>query len=72
VTKTETPSHPTGTIIHAHGHPTRLVAAVRSANVIQHVPLATYAPAYEEARTEAETKFPGLTFVIPRLGESPS
>ena len=68
MTKTET-SHPTGTIIHAHGHPTRLVAAVRSGNLIQHVPLSTYAPAYEEARAEATAKFPGLTFLVPRLGE---
>ena len=69
MTKTETPTR--GTVIHEHGHPTRLLAAVRTGCVVQQVKLASYAPAYEDARREAQGKFPGVDFIVPRLGESP-
>lgn len=58
-----------GTVIHDHGHPTRLRAAVLTGCVIDLHPLTAYAPAYEAARAEAMTKFPGVVFTVPRLGE---
>jgi hypothetical protein len=71
-TTTETPSPPArGTVIHEHGHPTRLRAAVRVGAVIDLHPLRTQAPDYEGARAEAVEKFPGVTFIVPRLGEAP-
>lgn len=69
-TKTTTPPI-RGTVIHQHGHPTRLRAAVRTGSVIDLHPLRTFAPAYEEARAEAMAKFPGVDFHVPRLGEKP-
>jgi hypothetical protein len=60
-----------GTVIHEHGHPTRLLAAVRTPSGFKQRRLEAYAPAYEQARAEAAAKFPGVTFVVPRLGEKP-
>ena len=71
MTKTETAPTTRGTVIHEHGHPTRLRAAVLTGSVITLHPLNAYAPAYEEARAEAEAKFPGVAFCVPRLGEMP-
>lgn len=68
---TETKTLPHGTVIHQHGHPTRLRAAVRSGSVINTHALKTFAPDYEGARQEAQARFPGVVFVVPRLGETP-
>ena len=73
MTKTETSVLPSGTIFRASGSSTRLVAAVRGKHGFQHYRLTSMLPAqtWEEARTEAEGKFPGVVFVIPALGELP-
>lgn len=71
MTKTETDPNIRGTVIHEHGSLTRLRAAVRQGCVIDLHALKAIAPNYEDARAEAMAKFPGVTFVVPRLGEKP-
>lgn len=68
---TQTTQISRGTVIHEHGHPTRLRAAIRTSYGIDSHPLKAAAPAYEDARAEATAKFPGVVFAIPRLGETP-
>jgi hypothetical protein len=61
---------PRGTVIHQHGHPTRLTAAVMPRRgVINIVLLEASAPNYEDARAEAIARFPDVPFTVPRLGE---
>lgn len=72
MTENQTTDPTRGTVIHEHGHPTRLRAAVRTGCVIDLHPLKAAAPAYEDARAEAMAKFPGVDFHVPRLGEMAS
>lgn len=70
MTETKTPTR--GTVIHEHGHPTRLRAAVRVGDCITLHPLKATCPDYEGARAEAQERFPDVPFTVPRLGEKPS
>ena len=65
VTKTETIIR--GTVIHEHGHPTRLRAAVRIGDTITYHRLDAVAPHYGDALTEAITMLPDVPFTCPRL-----
>lgn len=71
-TETKIAAATRGTVIHEHGHPTRLRAAVRTGSVIDLHPLKAAAPDYEGARAEAMARWPGIPFCVPRLGEKPS
>jgi hypothetical protein len=58
------------TVIHEHGHPSRLLVAARIGSTILRQPLAARGPNYEAARAEAARMYPDRTIVVPRLGET--
>ncbi len=69
VVRRTTPPETYVTVVNQHGHPTALLCAARTGAVITHTRLRAMAPAWDDARAEAQALYPDRIVVIPRLGE---